>query len=320
MTPSSSDPLPDRVGLSRDLSGEEWIHRFENGLVIHSEPLLKADTLRILPLGGPQCALMNHLLCFPERVEGRRVFEPFAGSGAIGLMAAKAGAAHVDLLDLNPRAADFQRRNAEASEIPSERFTAITGDIADFTPAARYDLLLANPPFVPTPDGLEGSLTSNGGPEGNRFIEILLRRLESLLEPSGEALIFAMQLVREGEPLMLQLTSDLLPHRPLDMTPTQLQPIPWGVFAEAYRTAFSTARPAIDAWARRLADEHGPTLAVSHYVAHVRPRGAGPQRIRDDFAVKFGSAFRTPSDDTRELAIARVLENVVPAAATPRRT
>jgi len=51
---AASVSLPDRFGLERDISGDEWVHRFANGLVIHSEPLLKADTLRTLPLGGPQ--------------------------------------------------------------------------------------------------------------------------------------------------------------------------------------------------------------------------------------------------------------------------
>lgn len=307
--------LPDRVGLTRELAGEEWIHRFANGLVIRCEPLLKSDTLRILPLGGPQSALMNHLLCFPERVRGRRVFEPFAGSGAIGLMAVKAGAAHVDLLDLNPRAADFQRRNAEASGIPAEAFTALTGDLADYAPAASYDLLLANPPFVPTPEGLEGSLTSNGGADGNRFVASLLRRFEEFVVPSGEALIFLMQLVRDGEPLVLGLARDLLPDRPVDLTSTQRQPIPFDVYAGAYRRIFPDERQAIGAWEERLGKEHGPALAVSHYVAHVRPRGQGRQSLCDDFAEKFGDAFLTPSEDVRELALGRVLENLVPRSA-----
>jgi hypothetical protein len=314
MPADRATPLPDRVGLTRDLSGKEWVHRFANGLVIHTEPLLKADTLRILPIGGPQSALMNHLLCFPERVAGRRVFEPFAGSGAIGLMAVKAGAAHVDLLDINPRAAEFQRRNAEASGISAEHYTTLTRDLADYTPSSRCELLLANPPFVPTPDGLAGSLTSAAGPDGNRFVELLFRRLEQLLGPAGEALVFVMQLVRDGEPLLLEQAETWLPGRPLDLTPTQLQPIPFDVYAEAYRTTFASDLDAIDAWASSLVAAHGTGLTVSHYVAHVLPQGEGPRALRDDFDRKFGSTFRTPSDNVRELAVARVIENVVPDA------
>ena len=110
----------------------------------------------------------------------RTLFEPFAGSGAIGFMALKVGAGHVDFLDVNPRASQFQRENAGLNQFSSSRFTSITGDIADFAPARKYDLMLANPPFVPTPEGIDGTLTSNGGPEGSRFVEILVERLEEL--------------------------------------------------------------------------------------------------------------------------------------------
>ena len=109
-------------------------------------------------------------------------------------MALKAGAGRVDFLDINPRALDFQRENAAVNRFPSSRFTSIKGDIADFLPERSYDLILANPPFVPTPAGLDGTITSNGGPDGNRFVEMLLKRLEEFLEPSGRALIYLFQL------------------------------------------------------------------------------------------------------------------------------
>ena len=304
--------LPDRVGLSREPSSDEWIHRFANGLVIHTEPLLKADTLRILPIGGPQSALMNHLLCFPERVAGRRVFEPFAGSGAIGLMALKAGADHVDLLDVNPRAADFQRRNAEASGIRADAVTTITADLQTWTPSAAYDLLLANPPFVPTPAAMRGSLTSDGGPDGNLFAELLLRRLDDFLVPEGEAFLFLMQLARGDEPLVLPLLSRLLPRRPVDLSPTQTRAIPFDVYVDAYRSTFPAERASIDAWAAERTAEHGADLSVGHYVVHVRPEGPGEKAVRDDFDEKYGEPFRTPTADLRELAVARVLENLVP--------
>src|SRR4030042_839520 len=100
--------LPDLLGRSSEVQGEEVINRFANGLAIKTEIWNKDDTLRILPLGSPQASLMNHILGFPEVVRGKYVFEPFAGSGALGFMALKLGARHVDFLDINPRASDFQ--------------------------------------------------------------------------------------------------------------------------------------------------------------------------------------------------------------------
>lgn len=306
--------LPDRVQRSQRVRGEEVLHRFGNGLTLVTEVLHKADRLRILPLGTPQGALMNHLLNFPDSVRGRRVFEPFAGSGALGFMALRVGAPHVVFLDINPRAAEFQRTNAARNRIPAERFTSLTGDIAEVDLDARSDLILANPPFVPTPDGIEGTLSSNGGPDGSRLVEILLRRLDAFLEPSGRALIYLFQWVREGRPLILDALPALLRRRPGQLTPAQRRPIPLETWFRAYRRLFPKHATAIGRWRSDLTRRHGEDLALCHYVLDVGPRAAGAAdcRIRDDFAEKFGESFLVPSADPEELAFGRVFENVVP--------
>ena len=155
--------LPDLLQRSREIQGEQVLYRFGNGLTLKTEILRKNDRLRILSLGTPQGSLMNHMLNFPEVVKDKEVFEPFAGSGALGFMALKVGARHVDFLDINPRALTFQVENAALNELPQSCYRSIEGDIATFTTDRSYDLILANPPFVPTPEGIEGTITSNGG-------------------------------------------------------------------------------------------------------------------------------------------------------------
>ena len=134
---SASKTLPDLLQRTHEVRGEEVFYRFFNGLTIKTEVFNKNDRLRILPLGTPQGSLMNHILNFPETVQGKSVFEPFAGSGVLGFMALKAGARHVDFLDINPRASDFQRENAALNQFSSNQFTSITADIADFNPTIR---------------------------------------------------------------------------------------------------------------------------------------------------------------------------------------
>ena len=225
-------------------------YRFSNGLKIKTEIFNKGDRLRILPLGSPQGSLLNHLLNFPETVQDKSVFEPFAGSGALGFMALKAGARHVDFLDINPRALDFQRENAALNQFSSSQFASIEGDIADLAPKRKYNLILANPPFVPTPEGIEGTITSNGGPEGSRFVEILLERLEEFLEPSGQALIYIFQFAKDGQPLVVELLAKTLKHRPVELTPSQGRPIPFETYRKAYLQLFpkARARPCPGAW------------------------------------------------------------------------
>ncbi len=305
--------IPDLLQQSRDVCGDVVVNRFANGLTIKTEVFTKPDRLRILPLGTPQASLMNHMLNFPQRVRGRRVFEPFAGSGALGFMALKAGAAAVDFLDINPRAAEFQRENAALNRFGAGQFTAITGDIAYFAALRAYDLIVANPPFVPTPTGIDGTITSNGGAEGNRFVDILLRRLEEFLESSGRALIYVFQFAAHGQPLIVDLVARTVTNRAVELTPSQACPLAFETYCRAYALLFPAAGPAIDQWRSDMVRMHGPALTLCHYVVDIGPRSDAPTRctLRDNFADKFGDSFLVPSHSEDELALGRVLENFV---------
>jgi hypothetical protein len=310
-TPNS---LPDLVQFARESSGDEVLYRFANGLQIKTEIFTKSDRLRILPLGSPQGSLMNHMLHFPEAVRDRHVFEPFAGSGALGFMALKLGAASLDFLDINPRAAEFHRHNAALNDFAARRVASIHGDIATFTAQRRYDLILANPPFVPTPDGIDGTLTSNGGADGNRFVEILLTRLDELLEPGGRALIYVMQFAKRGEPLIVDLLGRTVQRRPVEITPTQLRHVSFATYCTAYLRLFPAAESAIERWRSAMVRQHGAGLTLCHYIVDIGPQSQSSAvcTMRDNFAEKFGASFRVPSDSEDELAFARVMENFVP--------
>jgi SAM-dependent methyltransferase len=308
--------LPDRLQWVREILGDEVFYRFANGLTIKTETFYKDDALRILPLGTPQGSLMNHMLHFPEVVRDKRVLEPFAGSGALGLMALKAGARHVDFLDINGRAVDFQRDNAARNEFPRGRFRCIQGDIATFCPEETYDLMLANPPFVPTPDGIDGTVTSNGGSDGNRFVEILLRRVGKLLRPEGEALVYVFQIVSRQQPLLVDLVLKYLEQRRVDLTPSQTRSIRFETYCRAYSRLFPASEEAIVHWKSELMEKHGEDLSLCHYIMQIGPRSGAKTCciMRDDFSARFGEGFLVPSDNEEELAIGRVFENVLPSA------
>jgi len=305
--------LPDLLERKREVRGEEVLYRFANGLTIKSEVFDNEDPLRLLPLGSPQNGLMNHMANFPEIVRDKLVFEPFAGSGPLGFMALLLGARHVDFLDINPRACEFHRETARLNHFLHDRFTSFTGDVGEFIPNRKYDLIAANPPFVPTPDGIDGTITSNGGPEGNRFIEILFRRLEEFLETSGEALIYLFQFVNNGQPLVGELISKMLHHRMVELTPSQKQHISFRAYRAAYSQVFPNATEAIGRWEGNLLQKYGEGLTLCHYIAHVGPQAAAASScvVRDNFSQKFGENYLVPSDSEEQLALGRVLENVV---------
>jgi SAM-dependent methyltransferase len=259
--------------------------------------------------------MMNHMLHFPQLVRDKRVFEPFGGSGALGFMALRAGAAHVDFLDINPRACEFQRENAALNQFSPDRFRALEGDIASFEPETGYDLIIANPPFVPTPEGIAGTLTSNGGRDGSRFVDILLRRLNDLLVPEGAALLYVLQLARRGEPLLIASIPGLVSRRRVEVTPAQENPTPLQTYLWAYRRLFPDAGAAIAHWESSLVEAHGKELDICHYIVEVGPTGEGPTTcaLRDDFAERFGAGFLVPSNNPDRVAFSRVFENFVPA-------
>jgi hypothetical protein len=258
---------------------------------------------------------MNYMLCRPERLAGRLVFEPFAGSGAIGLTALRAGARRVELLDINPRAVRFARENAERNGFGTEQVGCIEGSIESFRPSQPYELIFANPPFVPTPEEIHGTLTSNAGSEGNLLVDVLLRRLEALLAAEGEAFIYLFQFIREGRPLVVPSIERWVRQREVVLTPTQQRPIAAEEYFEAYLQVFPGEQEAIRHWRAGLIDRHGDALTMDHYVVHIGPQRQAQTcwKIEDDLERKFGDGLRLSFAEDRRLALGRVFENFVPS-------
>jgi SAM-dependent methyltransferase len=307
------DILANKLGKTRETVGEHWVHRYANGLVVHTDPFMRRDTARVLPIGGPQDVIMNRLIHWPDIVRGRRVLDVFAGSGVFGLLALKLGAAHVDFVDVSPRAVAFSSENCRRNGYAPASFKVIQGSVADFHVERPYDLILANPPFVMTPPGIEGTLCSRAGPEGNELVALLVDRLELLLAPSGEAYIYVLQLVQEGRPLIADILERNLIQRIVELTPVQDEIAPFGVYVTAYQKRFPNHSEDIRRWERGLWDRYGPSLGVQHYVMHIQPRGAGPTSwsITSDLSMKYGEGFSYPKAMQDDMALGRVAENFI---------
>jgi release factor glutamine methyltransferase len=117
-----------------------------------------------------------------------RVLEVCTGSGAIALSAARAGG-EVTAVDASLRATLTVRLNARrlGLEVDVRR-----GDL--FAPVAgeRFDLVLANPPYVPLPPGAgRGRATRawDGGTDGRALLDRLCREVVGVLAPGGTVAI-----------------------------------------------------------------------------------------------------------------------------------
>jgi release factor glutamine methyltransferase len=82
-------------------------------------------------------------------LSGKRVADVGTGSGILALAAARAGAAHVTAIDVNPNAALTAAENARANG-HGERFTAVCSDLLSaLAPVALFDVIISSPPSFP---------------------------------------------------------------------------------------------------------------------------------------------------------------------------
>lgn len=87
-------------------------------------------------------------------VRGARVFDLFAGSGALGLEAASRGASHVVLVEKNAQAADICRQNASAVVKAAPRYAAPAIEVRQAAvqgylvgAGLTADLVFVDPPY-----------------------------------------------------------------------------------------------------------------------------------------------------------------------------
>src|SRR3712207_8309666 len=81
-------------------------------------------------------------------VDGGRVLDLYAGSGALGIEAASRGAAAVTLVDAARAATDVCRRNVAALGLPGVDVVTQRAERFVQSPAAHpWDLVLVDPPY-----------------------------------------------------------------------------------------------------------------------------------------------------------------------------
>ncbi|WP_458245853.1 16S rRNA (guanine(966)-N(2))-methyltransferase RsmD [Streptomyces sp. MAI_2237] len=117
-------------------------------------------------------------------LDGERVLDLYAGSGAVGLEALSRGASHALLVEADARAARVVRENVRSLGLPGAEVRAGKAEqIIQSAPTAPYDLVFLDPPYRVTDHDLR---------------EILLTlRTEHWLAP--EAIVTVERSTRGGE-------------------------------------------------------------------------------------------------------------------------
>lgn len=115
-------------------------------------------------------------------VAGAGVLELCSGSGALALTAAARGAARVVAVDRSGRAVAAARVNARLNRL--SQVEVRHGDLfAALHPHERFDLIVANPPYLPAEADADGRW--DAGADGRRILDRIVTEAPTRLHPGG---------------------------------------------------------------------------------------------------------------------------------------
>jgi release factor glutamine methyltransferase len=118
------------------------------------------------------------------------VLDVFTGSGALAVAAALEGAREATAVDISVRAVLNARLNALLNGV---RVDALRGDLFAPVSGRRFDLILANPPYVPSESAMlprrGRSRAWEGGIDGRALLDRVCAEAAGHLTPGGSLLM-----------------------------------------------------------------------------------------------------------------------------------
>jgi release factor glutamine methyltransferase len=129
--------------------------------------------------------------------DGDRVLDVGTGSGWVAESVATDTGSSVVASDLNPAACRQAKARSDALA-PDDRFAVVTADLVSGFSSDAFDVVLFNPPYLPTDpdnewdDWMERALS--GGESGREVIEPFLDTVGRVLAPGGTVLLLVSSL------------------------------------------------------------------------------------------------------------------------------
>jgi release factor glutamine methyltransferase len=152
----------------------------------------------LVPRPETELLIERALAVAPDSDRPVRILDLGTGSGALAVtLASKRPAASVVALDVSVGAAAIARRNAQSAGVGDRVLVAVGDWAAPLAPEARFDLIVSNPPYVPTAalDMLarevrrEPAVALDGGADGLAAYRRLVPAAATLLAPAACLLV-----------------------------------------------------------------------------------------------------------------------------------
>ena len=111
------------------------------------------------------------------------------GTGT-GLLACMADTRRALGVEVDPAAAEIAAFNVMLNGL-QDKVEIQIGDLYGCVPGRKFDLIVANPPFMPAPEGTHLPICGDGGHLGDDVLKRVLVGLDRHLGPAGQALVYA---------------------------------------------------------------------------------------------------------------------------------
>ncbi|MGH9969618.1 MAG: methyltransferase [Pyrinomonadaceae bacterium] len=193
-------PIQDLGIVVRD--GEDWRSPFIvtvfDGLFIVTDPFTLSDQNRVFALSSDESFLLARKLALHEKDV---VLDVGTGSGIQALHAATRSK-YVVATDINHKALRYARFNVALNGL-DHKIEICYSDVFQHLNGARFDLILSNPPVVPTPEGSGFFTHSDGGPLGMSVSTRVLTDGASHLKPGGRIQMLSISFSNEQGVLLV---------------------------------------------------------------------------------------------------------------------
>lgn len=237
------------------------------GIMVVTDPFEYQGTDQVLPIQPEQLFFMDEL--DTTKIKNSKVLEVGLGSGILSIFCSLMGAKKIIGLDINPRAKILTGYNSiingveDKIEIRDGSVDSVFKNVSN----DKFDYIISNPPFEPTPPGMDYYLNSSAGIYGLDFLELLFKESEKLLNEGGHLQFVTMAPGDKNEPFLLRnLLNKYFPNKKIDVI-VDTQPIKYKDFNERFIDYFGIEEERIELM-NKLAKEDGVTdiyMCMVHY-------------------------------------------------------